>query len=90
LWQGEAGDSVVWQAHGDEDQLLLIVTRTAPTTMRHQPHLRLDMVDPARRYRLTRDGTAAVDMDGAWLARMGLPLPPMKGEEVLVYELTAR
>lgn len=90
VWQGEAGDSVVWQAHGDEEQLLLIVTRTAPTTMRHQPHLRLDMVDPARRYRLMRDGAAPVEMDGAWLARMGLPLPPMKGEEVLIHELIAQ
>lgn len=89
VWQGEAGDNVVWQAHGDAHNMLLIVTRTAPVTMRHQPHLRLDMVDPARRYRLTRDGAAAVEMDGAWLARMGLPLPPMKGEEVLVQTLTA-
>lgn len=89
VWQGEVGDSVVWQAHGDEEQLLLIITRIAPTTIRHQPHLRLNMVDPSRRYRLARDGAPAIEVDGAWLHRMGLPLPPMKGEEVLVYDLTA-
>lgn len=88
VWQGEVGDSVVWQAHGDEEQLLLIITRIAPTTMRHQPHLRLNIVDPSRRYRLARDGAPAIEVDGAWLHRMGLPLPPMKGEEVLVYDLT--
>ena len=87
VWQGEAGDSVVWQAHGDETNLLLIVTRIAPTTMRHQPHLRLPMLDATRRYRVVRNGVET-EADGAWLSRMGLPLPPMKGEDVLVYEVS--
>jgi alpha-galactosidase len=29
-----------------------------------------------------------MEVDGAWLNHMGLPLPPMKGEEVLVHDLT--
>lgn len=89
LWLGEAPDGVVWQAHGDQDGMLLLVTRTRPTTQRHQPHLRLAMLDPARRYHITRDGAAACDYDGAWLQRIGLPLPPMRGEDVLVFSLAA-
>lgn len=88
VWQGEAGDAVVWQAHGDSAGLLLLVTRTAPTTQRHMPHLRLPMLDPARRYRIAGDGLADQTLDGAWAARMGLPLPPMRGEEMRAYEIT--
>lgn len=88
VWQGEAGDGVVWQAHGDSAGLLLLVTRTAPTTQRHMPHLRLPMLDPARRYRIAGDGLADQTLDGAWAARMGLPLPPMRGEEMRAYEIT--
>ena len=47
------------------------------------------MLDPARRYHITRDGAAACDYDGAWLQRIGLPLPPMRGEDVLVFSLAA-
>ena len=89
VWQGEAGDSVVWQAHGDSAALLLLVTRIAPTTQRHLPHLRLPMVDPTRSYRFAREGAAPIELDGAWAARVGLPLPPMRGEEVLIVEVTA-
>lgn len=89
LWQGEAGDNVVWQAHGDAQGLLLIITRTAPTTRRHMPHLRLPMLDPARRYRITGDGAPDQVLDGAWIARTGLALPPMRGEDVLLYEVSA-
>jgi len=89
VWMGEAGDNLVWQAHGAADDLLLFVTRHQPTSLRHQPHLRLPMVDPARRYRLARDGAEDMLLDGAWLQRMGLPVPPMKGEEVLLYEVQA-
>lgn len=89
LWQGEAGDAVVWQAHGGREALVLIVTRTAPTSWRHAPLLRLSMLDASRRYRLTRAGAAPAEHDGAWLRQVGLPLPPMAGQEVLVYEINA-
>ncbi|MBS0255359.1 MAG: alpha-galactosidase, partial [Proteobacteria bacterium] len=71
LWQGESGDGVVWQAHGTPHELLLLVTRTRPTSLRHAPQLRLPMADPARRYRISREGVEAVVLDGAWLARVG-------------------
>ena len=88
VWQGEAGDSVVWQAHGDAQNLLLLVTRTAPTTQRHMPHLRLPMLSPTQHYRIAAQGQSEQVLDGAWIARAGLPLPPMLGEQVLAYEIT--
>jgi len=89
VWQGAAGDGVVWQAHGSADDLLLHVTRTAPTTWRHAPHLRLPMLDPARRYHLTPEGGAPVTVAGSWLVHAGLALPPLAGEAVAIYTLTA-
>jgi alpha-galactosidase len=89
VWLGEAGDGVLWQAHGKPHALLLLVTRIQPTSQRHAPHLRLAMLDPARRYRIERDGAPDHTSDGAWLAAHGLPLAPMQAEEVTLYELTA-
>jgi alpha-galactosidase len=54
LWQGEAGDGVVWQAHGDARSALLFVYRLEPTAQRFSPALRLPWLDPGRRYRLRR------------------------------------
>ena len=88
VWQGEAGDSLLWQAHGSADELLLFLIRTAPTSQRHQPHIRLPMADPAKRYRLSRDSAEDMLLDGAWLNATGFPAPPMKGEEVLHYRIT--
>ena len=87
LWQGDCGDHVVWQAHGSPESLILLVTRHAPTSQRHPPHLRLPMLDAARRYRIS--GAHSTEIAGAWAQRMGLALPPMRGEEVLVYEVCA-
>lgn len=84
LWLGEAGDGLVWQAHGDQAGLLVLVTRVAPAEQRHAPVLRLPMADAARRYRLNGEV-----WDGAWLAAHGLPLPPMKAETCLLLELEA-
>jgi alpha-galactosidase len=56
VWQGEAGDGVVWQAHGEADvaggELLLLVWRTEPSTLRYAPPIRLPMLDAQRRYRV--------------------------------------
>lgn len=89
LWQGEAGDHVVWQAHGQADDLLLHITRMAPTSWRHAPHLRLPMLDPTRHYRVTAENGESHEIAGSWLTRVGLSLPPMSGEAVLVYRITA-
>ncbi|MBU6269129.1 MAG: alpha-galactosidase [Sphingomonadales bacterium] len=89
VWQGEAPDGLVWQAHGSPRDLVLLVTRTEPTTLRHQPHLRLPMAEPGTRYRITGDGRELATMDGAWLRRVGFAVPPLKGEAVLVCEVQA-
>jgi alpha-galactosidase len=87
VWQGAGDDHVLWQAHESDGEILLIVTRVAPTSWRHQPHLRLPMLEQGTTYRLSREGAEDQCLHGAWLARMGLPLPPMKGEEVLIYRI---
>ncbi len=51
---GEAGDGIVWQAHGDADGAVLFVYRLEPTAQRFSPPLRLPWLDPARAYRLRR------------------------------------
>ena len=89
VWQGASGDHVVWQAHGAPHDLLLHITRTAPTGWRHAPHLRLPMLDPARTYRVMPEQGQPVDIAGSWLMQTGLALPPMQGEAVLIYTLTA-
>jgi len=54
VWLGDCGDHIVWQAHGTPDDLLVLVTRTAPTDARHSPPLRLPMLQPDRLYGITR------------------------------------
>ncbi len=84
VWQGEAADGLLWQAHGSAEALVLMVTRINPQTQRHAPVLRLPMLDPARRYSV--DG---VEQEGAWLIQCGLAMPPLRGEDGLVLEVTA-
>ena len=54
VWQGEGGDGLVWQAHGDEtaSDVLLLVYRPLPSSHRHAPVLRLPMLDAGARYRV--------------------------------------
>ena len=89
VWLGEAPDGLVWQAHGSAQDLVLLVTRTVPTTRRHQPHLRLPMAEPDRRYTIVSEGREIATMDGAWLRQVGFAVPPLNGEAVLVCEVRA-
>ncbi len=61
IWRGEAGDGIVWQVHGDEAavELLLLVYRVAPTNHRYTPALRLTMVDRGARYLVRQVDTGA-------------------------------
>ena len=63
VWQGEAGDGVLWQAHGEADgsDVLLLAYRTEPTDHRHAPALRLPMLDGHARYRVRRLLRAGAD-----------------------------
>jgi alpha-galactosidase len=53
VWLGEGQDGLLWQAHGDADDLLLFVYRREPSTHRYTPPLRLPMLDAGARYRVT-------------------------------------
>lgn len=50
VWCGDAGDGLAWQAHGDDDDLLLIVYRLSPTCQRMPPPVRLPMLDKDAQY----------------------------------------
>ncbi len=56
VWLGEAGDSILWQAHGHKDDLLVLVYRMAPMTWKWPPTLILPMVDPDQTYRVEEVG----------------------------------
>ena len=88
-WLGECEDAVVWQAVGSVEAFILIVTRTDMSAQAHPPQLRLLMLDPARRYRLSREGKPPVEADGAWLIAMGFALPRMPAQAVRIYEVVA-
>ena len=87
VWLGDVGDGAVWQAHGVAEDMVVLVTRTSPTTMRHQPNLRLPMAVPGRRYTITSEKGELATMDGGWLSRVGFAVPPLPGEAVLVLEV---
>lgn len=87
VWLGDVGDGVVWQAHGAAEDMVVLVTRTQPTTMRHQPNLRLPMALPGRQYTISSDKGVLATMDGGWLSRVGFAVPPLPGEAVLVLEV---
>ena len=84
VWLGEAGDGLVWQAHGDRDRLLLLLYRSTPQSWRHPPKVKLAMLDPAKNYRVDGEWHS-----GAWLAANGLPTQPMKAERVQLIEISA-
>ena len=54
VWRGEAGDGVVWQAHGGEDALILFAYRLAPPVDKYAPRLRLPMLQGAGPMRVRR------------------------------------
>jgi alpha-galactosidase len=110
LWLGAADDHLVWQAHGSAEELLLLVYRLDPSSQRHLPAIRLDMLDPDRHYAITRidrpDPTVhgfptapaldamrtadGLELAGDWLRAVGLPMPPMKAEQVALFKVSAR
>ncbi|WP_298092973.1 alpha-galactosidase [uncultured Sphingomonas sp.] len=52
VWLGEGPDGLVWQAHGQPDDLILHVTRVAPTTLRRPPPVVLPMLAGAGELRV--------------------------------------
>jgi alpha-galactosidase len=84
VWRGEAGDGLLWQAHGAADNLLLMLYRIAPQSWRHAPSVKLPMLDPTQRYSVDGQG-----FHGAWLIAQGLPTQPMKAERFQLIEVKA-
>ena len=53
VWLGDGPDGLVWQAHGEPGDLLLLVTRIAPTTLRRPPSLVIPPLAGAEPQRVT-------------------------------------
>ncbi len=101
IWLGEAGDGLVWQAHGDAAGLLLLLYRLEPTRQRHMPQIRLEMLDRRLEYRVQSvrlaEGTrgspflealaAGARISGAWLAAHGFPAPASPAESVSIFDI---
>lgn len=87
VWMGEAGDGLLWQVHGTETDLLLLLTRHQPTTQRHRMHVPLPMVRDDRDYRISANGHPDITINGAWLKSIGFPAPPMQGQQVILYSV---
>ncbi len=55
VWLGDAGDDTLWQLHGAPaggENFLLLTYRTAPSSLRYAPSLRLPMLKADLQYRL--------------------------------------
>lgn len=89
VWMGEVEPGLVWQAHGAAEDMILLVTRTQLSSLRYPPQVRLPMALAGQSYIVSRDAAPDMRCDGGWLAQMGLPLPEMRGEEVLIYRVAA-
>lgn len=103
VWLGEAGDGVVWQAHGDARDLILLLYRLEPTTQRHMPLVRLPMLEDGHytvmRLDRTRTNHTApfieamkegTEVSGAWLRQSGLTMPTIAAETVAIFRLAAK
>ena len=103
VWLGEAGDGVVWQAHGEARDLVLLLYRVEPTTQRHMPLVRLPMLEDGAYtvMRLDRTRTnhsapfieamqAGAEISGAWLRESGLTMPTIAAECVAIFRLVAK
>jgi len=103
IWQGEAGDGVVWQAHGEARDLILLLYRVEPTTQRHMPLIRLPMLEDCAYTvtRIDRTGTnhtakliaamnAGIEISGVWLKQSGLTMPTIAAETVAIFRLVAK
>lgn len=98
---GQGADGLVWQAAGQANEFLLFAIRTAPAQDRRPQPLRLPFLADVRTCTLEllriaggEHGHAAhsaplfaapARFTGSWLARAGLPLPPLKAESVAVF-----
>ena len=88
-WTGAGTDSLIWQAQGNADELLLFVCRRDPPTQRYAVDLALPILDATCCYRveaLFPSGEPSV-YDGSWLLSVGLKLPPLKAEQAALFRV---
>lgn len=65
VWMGECGDNILWQAHGTTSDVIVFVTRTAPTHARQSPPLVMPMLDQEASYRISRLDPPAAGLHNA-------------------------
>jgi alpha-galactosidase len=92
-WMGDCGDHLIWQAHGTSQALILFVYRTAPPHWRHNPALKLPMLQRGTGYTVRRidphgDGTAPYKAASDWLIESGLDLPKLEAEQAAIFRLS--
>ncbi len=89
IWQGDAGDNMLWHAAGSAEEWILIVYRMQPMQYRHMPPVRLPFVRLDTHYQIDRIGPDAPSesrsFDGSWLCKAGMPVPPMMAECAAIY-----
>jgi alpha-galactosidase len=94
VWTGTQADGLVWHAAGTADEWLLTVYRTLPTRQRFISAVPLPFVARAAGYAVTRTGpdgdNPALHFDGSWLAEAGLPMPPTRAEQAIIFHGTRR
>ena len=88
VWQGDAGDGIVWQAHGEEHDLILFIYRIQPSALRYSPLIRLPMLSADSRYSVTPLRQEAIKYDGAWLVAHGFAVPSMGAEQAEIFRIS--
>ncbi len=89
VWMGDAGDSLVWQAHGNKRDMILFLYRIQPSALRYPPVVKLPMLGANTRYNVQPMGKEAAVYDGSWLRHAGLPAPYLRSEQALIVRLKA-
>ena len=89
VWGGTCEDGLTWHAAGSAEEWVLIVYRSTPSRQRFAPPVRLPFVTPGRAYSVQQTGPDQAEEPeryaASWLARHGLPIPPMHAERAVIY-----
>jgi alpha-galactosidase len=100
-WLGKGADGLIWQAQGRADEFLLFAIRTTPALDRRPQPLKLPFLVAAESctFDLLRLASGnqqhaipvpdlwqgSATFTGSWLARAGLPMPPLGAETVAIF-----
>jgi alpha-galactosidase len=72
VWQGSAGDSILWQAHGHIDDFVVFIYRVEPTALRFPPVVHLPFLGEAKTYAVScvLPNTRFAPTDGPFFTRL--------------------